>query len=177
LRQATFDMVYAGSGVFQWRFYEGQLGTDRTATIIFSLKRGNMEGPVYVKNKINDRTIAIIAGDGEEADRTILVRIPAYSNYSAGDNAIEYFIDGRGAISNDELAAMADASIYEVRAESQLSFRVLQTQRDLYGRDYDLGDLVKGVFEDVSKDLKVYAVTVAMDASAEEMIQIEMKDA
>jgi hypothetical protein len=172
-----FDLVYTGGGNWQYRFYEGQLGTDRSATVRFALQYGNMASPVYQKNRINERTVAIVLGPGEEATRTVAVRIPSYSNYDVADNSMEFFVDARGASSSDEVNAIGDAAIWEARAESRLSFQVLQTVALRYGRDYFLGDLVQGYFQGISKTLKIYAVTVAMDGSGEEMISVEMRDA
>jgi len=170
-----FDMVYLGGGQWEYRFYEQQLGTDRTASVTFALQWGNMANPVYARNRINERTVAIVGGAGDESARPYIVRIPVYSNYDAAVNSVEFYADGRGATSTDQLQAIGDAAIYEVRADERLNFEVLQIESLRYGRDYFLGDRVRGYYQGINKTLKIHGVTVAMDGSGAESISIEMR--
>jgi hypothetical protein len=61
-----FELLRQGASgrsfVFYWR--PGQLGTNRTATLLFSLDRNNMLTPVYTRNWRARRTIAIVGGQG-----------------------------------------------------------------------------------------------------------------
>jgi hypothetical protein len=172
-----FDMVYMGAGIWQYRFYAEQLGADKSDTVRFALQWNNMGEPRYVKNKLNERTVAIVGGQGDEATRKYRITIPSYSNYDAGSNSVEYYVDASGTTEDDEIDSMGNASIWENRADAQLTFTALDTESTRYGRDYGLGDLVKGYFEGISKTLKAYMVTVTMDGSGQEQIRVEVRNA
>lgn len=175
LAPGDFDLVYLGSGQWQYRFYEGQLGTDRSNTVKFALPWGNMDTPTYDKNKMNEQTVAIVGGRGEEETRRLYARIPTYSNYDAAVNSVEFYVDARAAESDAEEDAIADAAVWEARAGSTLTFKTLQTKALRYGRDYFLGDLVRGYYQGINQVMKVWSVTVAMDGSGEEQIELELR--
>lgn len=170
-----FDMVYVGAGVFEFRFYHGQLGADKRNAVKFALQWNNMANPVYQKNKIHERTVAIVGGLGDEEERPVVVRIPSYSNYSPTNNSVEFYVDGRNTEEEGELNAIGDAAIWEVRADSRLDFDVVQTRSLRYGRDYNLGDLVTGYYQGINQVMKIWDVTVSMDGSGQERIDVGLR--
>ena len=176
LGPGDFDLVKTGAQAWEYRYYENQLGTDKSTTVQFSLGNGNMTNARYIKNRLQERTVAIVGGAGDEADRTYHVRTPSYSNYDASNNSIEYYVDASGAESATEEQSIGDASIWEVRADSQLLFDVIQTDAWVYGRDYVLGDIVGSYYYGINNDQKIWGVTVGMDGTGEEKIQLDIRD-
>lgn len=136
-----FDIVKTSSTAWQWRWYTGQLGTDKTASVIFGMNRGNMANVETVDDHIDEATVALVAGAGEGSDRETL--IVTGDNYAAG-NDIEVFVDGRE-VETGQSNALTDkgtARLEEVKRVQTFSFDTLQVEGSRYGKDYNVGDLV-----------------------------------
>jgi hypothetical protein len=138
-----FDLVKTGAATWQFRWYTGQRGTDRTDSVLFALERGNMAAPEYTHDRVDERTVAIVAGQGEESDRAVEVRTgPDY----AADNDIETFVEASDLTTTAGLQSRGDTELEESRARQQFEFAVLQTPGCFYGVHYGLGDLVKAQY-------------------------------
>ena len=170
-----FDLVKTGGTEWEFRFYSGQLGTDRSATVTFSLEYGNMGDPVYEKDRINEKTVALVGGQGDGADREIVER--QGTDFAFDTDDIEVFVDGRNEDATAKLEAKGDAAIEKYRARNEFSYTVLQTPSSLYGKHYFLGDLVKARYKSIEVTQQVYAVTVKFDGKdGSEDIKVEMRD-
>jgi len=167
-----FDLVKTGAQAWEFRWYAGQRGTDRTATLLFALERGNMAEPVYEYDRLDEATVAIVAGQGEGADRAVVVRTGP--DYAAG-NDIETFVDARNNTTTDGLNASGDAKLQDARARQQFGYRVVQTPGCAYGVHYGLGDLVKAQYGPVNVAQKIVGVTVSLDRDGAEKIDVEMQ--
>ena len=88
-----YDLVQTGANAWEFRWYAGQLGTDRSATVTFSLAYGNMANPVLNRNWIDEKTVAIVGGQCEESDHTVVVRTG--TDYSATVNSREVCVNAR----------------------------------------------------------------------------------
>lgn len=168
-----FDLIKTGGATWQYRWYAGQRGTDRSASVVFSLAYGNMASPVLRYNAIDERTVAIVGGQGEEDARAVVVRTGA--NYNAAYNAVETFVDGRNYTTTAGLNAQGDRQLSDSQARVSLEFDVLQTTATTYGQEYDLGDLVKAVFAEYSATKKIIGVSVSVTLSGE-TISVEVAD-
>ncbi len=167
-----FDLVRTGAAAWEFRWYTGQLGIDRTATLLFALERGNMAEPEYTYDRTEERTVAIIGGQGEKSDRTVVVRTgPDYS----ATNDIEMFVDARNNETTGGLNASGDAKLQEVRARRKFTYRVVQTPGCAYGVHYGLGDLVRAQYGPVNVVQKIVGVTVGLDRDGAEKIGVEME--
>jgi hypothetical protein len=163
------DLVPVATG-WEFRFHAGQLGTDRTASVVFALQYGNLAKPQYTYDRREEKTVAIVGGQGEGSERQIVVREgPDY----AADNDIETFVDGRNDAEADALATSGDRRLAEARAVQQFSFEVLQTEACLYGRDYVLGDLVTARYGTIQATRKIQSVTITHGEQGEETIKVE----
>lgn len=172
LADGDFDLTNTGGRTWQYNFYDGQLGTDRSASVVFSTGYGNMANPRYEDNKINERTVAIVAGPGAESDRTYYERTATFGNYDSGVNSHEIYVDGSGTESGDEANNLGDAVLYEAIQPATLTFDILQTEGSRYGREYFFGDLVTGLFNGASNTYQIKEVSVLMDASGREDLRI-----
>ncbi len=169
-----FDLVKTGATAWEFRWYAGQLGTDRSASVIFALQYGNMANPVLRRNWLNETTIAIVGGQGEGTSRATAVRTG--TNHSATTNSVEMFVDARDLTTTAGLQARGDNALYKSEARDNLTFDVVQTPGSLYGLHYTLGDLVTGYYEGVTATQQIYGVTVGLGESGQESIGVELRN-
>lgn len=166
-----FDLVTTGPAAWTFTFFENQLGTDRSATLTFSLGYGNMAEPEYSIERSPEKTVACVWGKGETVNRAYVTRTG--DNYSAS-NDIEVFVDAAGTSgTTDAYNAFGDRKLKELKASDDFSFKVLQTPASLYGKHYFLGDKITGVYKSISKVIKITSVGVSFQGS-KETIQIGM---
>jgi hypothetical protein len=151
-----FDLVYTGTG-FEFRWYDGQLGADRTATQVFTLERGNIAEPVYHLSSAKMSNVVVVGGKGEDAERQ--VRVVQSSDYSAGEHS-EAFLDATDVDTDDGLDDRGKAELEGLKTVREFSFQVLQTASSNFGVDYGLGDLVKAI-----NPMTGQAVTVKVDSA------------
>lgn len=174
-----FDVVKTSSTAWQWRWYEGQLGTDRSASVTFAMDYGNMANPSYRETVIDEKTVACVWGQGEGTDRDYVTRTG--TNYHATTNNIEVYINAQDIDlgDTDGLNSRGDTELDAVEARNEFTFDVLQAPATLYGVHYFLGDKVTAVnpFTGNSATLKVDQVTVSFDSKGGEKIAVGMVEA
>lgn len=155
-----FDLVRIGPAAFQFRFYPGQLGTDKSASVVFSLARGNMKTPSLTVTPAK-HTVAIVGGEGQQDIRsTVVVGTP-------GDGS-EVFLDARS-LSADQLTARGNLALTEAAATQEFSFAVMQTPTCYYGLHYGVGDLVQAKYMGLDAKRKIVGVTVELGDNGEEI--------
>jgi hypothetical protein len=167
-----FDMVPYVAG-YEFRWYDGQLGTDRSTTTLFAVERGNMAEPVYELDNRDEQTIAIVGGQGEGADRNVVVcQGPGYTI----TNDIEKFLYATYIETTAGLEADGDRYLLNHQAINSLVFSVLQTYSTQYGLHYFLGDKVtiRNPFTLVDSVGKVIAVNIVLLPEKPEKIEISI---
>ena len=169
-----FDLVRVGPAAWEFRWFAGQRGADRSGDLLFALERGNMAEPEYSHDRTEERTVAIVGGQGEADGREVVVRTGP--DYAAG-NDVEAFVDARQCATTAGLESAGDGRLESWRARQQFGYRVLQTPGCAYGVHYSLGDLVRAQYGPVNVVQKVTAVTVAVDRDGGERIDVEMQTA
>jgi len=170
-----FDLIKTAAQAWEFRWYTGQRGTDRSATVTFALGYGNLANPYYRHNRIGEKTAAIVGGQGEGSSRDIVIRTG--DDYAAG-NDVEVFVDARGYSTTAGYNAAGDKRLDELQARDEFGFDVVQTEACLYGAvaaggHYELGDLVTARAFGIERTHKFIAVTVALDADGNETIDLE----
>jgi hypothetical protein len=170
----AFDLIKTNAAAWEFRWYDGQRGKDHSDTVTFALQYGNMATPVLVRSGMDEKTVAIVGGQGEEDARTLVVRTGP--NYSAPHNAIETFVDARSYTTTDGLNAEGDRELDTLRRRDGFTFDVLQVPSTLYGIHYNVGDLVTSVYQDVNAVKVVQRVTVTVGEDGREQIKVEMAD-
>lgn len=168
------DFYLVRTGAQAWQFRTKQyLGTDRSTTVTFALNYGNMSNPVLRRQRINEKTVAIVGGQGEEDERIFVVRTGG--TYNATYNSKEVFVPATQYSTAAGLNAAGDVRLDEVRARDDLTWNVIQTPGSLYGVHYFLGDLVTGYYEGVTatKQISAVSVTYAPGNENPESIQVE----
>lgn len=170
-----FDLVKTSTAAWEFRWYDGQLGTDRSSTVRFALNYGNMANPSLRRDYSREPTVAIVGGQGVDASRAIVVRTG--TNYNATYNAAEVFVDSRNESVTASLQATGDVELALGQVRGDLTFDVLQVPHTYYGLHYTLGDLVTGIYEGYSATKKVRRVSVGLSEDGSENISVELKDA
>jgi len=172
-----FDIVKTSSTAWQFRWYTGQLGTDRTASVKFSMALGNMASPVYRENRIGEATAAIVGGQGNLSAREIVIRTGA--NYNVTTNNIEIFAAATDVAYGNTagLNSKGDGKLADTQANPTFTFDALQIPATLYGVDYFLGDLVTAInpYTDAALTQQVKSVTVSLGRDGSESIRPTFK--
>lgn len=162
---------------YEFEFYPGQLGTDRSASVYFAPELGNMGDPRYVIQRSSEATVAAVWGQGEAADRDYVTRTG--DNYSAS-NDLEVYVDAKEVEkgSTGALEDKGDVRLDELKARKKFTFNPLQTPATRYGEHYDLGDLVTATNPYTAETLtyKVQAVEVSLRAGEGESIKVELSE-
>ena len=171
------DFAVAGTGAatFEFRYYQGQLGTDRTAEVIFALERGNMGEPTLTLARQDEVNAVLVGGQEQGENRQTVWRTDADLIDDSPWNRSELFRDARDESAVAGLNARGDAELDAGKPRWTLTFRALQTPGCAYGRHYFLGDLVtaKFLFHEATK--RVVAVTVTVNESGPGKT-VEMED-
>lgn len=173
-----FDLVKTGARAWEFRTY-ALLGVDRTASVKFSLAWDNLGDPVLTGDALDEATVAIVGGEGEESARDF--DIVTGPNYAADYNDIEVFVNAaqQGVTS---LADAGNARLNELRARDELRFDVLQSTAFRYGRDYcvagQMGDKVGVTYYEANVTKKINGAHVMVNVSSggqkAETIRLEM---
>lgn len=165
-----FDLIKTAAATWEFRWYSGQLGSDRSSTVLFAVELGNMGSPRFRQRRLAENTVAIVTGQGQGSDRETAVRTG--DNYSVTNN-IEMLVDARDVAAGDTdgLNTRGDRALDEARAVDEFLFDVLQVPSTLYGRDYFLGDLVTVRSPYTGSDVtqKIERVTVAVDENGRDI--------
>lgn len=169
-----FDLVKFGATQWEFRWYPGQLGSDRRDSVCFALYWGNIANPLLTRDHMGERTVAIVGGQGQEANRAIVARTGA--NYDAQYNLVEVFVDRRDLSVTAALQAAGDGALKGLQTRDDMEFAVLQAPHTLYGRHYFLGDLVTGVVEGVAAYKQIRRVAVGLAGDGGETITVEMRN-
>ena len=167
-----FDLIKTGANAFEFRWYTGQRGTDRSGTVKFAVNLGNMANPEYADDRLDEATVAVVGGQGEETARAVVVRTgPDY----AADNDIEVFVNAAGLTTTSGLETQGDQTLEERRRLAQFAFDPVQTPGTFYGVHYFLGDLVSARYDTLTATFKVQAVTIAAQPGRNEDVKIELR--
>lgn len=171
-----FDVVRTGVAAWEFRWYEGQRGADRSATVLFNIARGNMATPQLTEARHNETTRIIVGGQGEGSDREI-VRVEDAVRVAASPwNAIERWRDARQEPDAAGLADMGGEWLEEGKPTDALTFKPLQVPGTLLDKHYWFGDLVRAEMLEVAVTKKVKAYSYAWSGQRQDL-GIELEDA
>ena len=167
-----FDVVPVTGG-YEFRWYAGQRGTDRTATQIFALERGNVANPRYLVSSVEAKNAVVVGGKGEEADR--LTAVVYSADHSAATQA-EMFENATDVETSDGLSDRGAAALEENKTVKTFSFDILQTEASNYGVEYVVGDLVKAInpFTNAAVTVKIESAQISYKTDGTLEIKIEV---
>jgi hypothetical protein len=167
------DLIKTGAASWEFRWYSGHRGTDRSATVTFAREYGNMGSPSYRRDRRDERTVAIVLGPGQGAQQTIDLRTSI--DYSATNNT-ELIVSATGEQSAAARDVTGDIALDERKARYQFRFTPLQTPSSQIDRDYFLGDLVRARYRTVNVVQKIVGATFSLNSNGNEQISVEMRD-
>ena len=176
------DLIYTGSPgspAWEFRWYEGQRGIDRSTSVLFAINYGNMEEPYYTIERQREKTVAIVGGKDEGSDRDIVIRTG--TNYSAA-NDIEVFVPATDVSKGNTTAlnAAGDRALVDLEETEAFDFVPMQTEGYAYGKAYcvtgALGDLVSARYDHpgfgvISGTFKIIGVDVSVSNRGNQPIE------
>lgn len=173
-----FDLLYTSSpSAYTFVWYNGQRGTDRTATVRISVPLGTASEFVAETDLMSGFfNTSIVGGTGEALGRLISVAPVTPPNNL---NRYEQFIDARNQKKSTAqmLFDLGTAErIRQIRSYRRYTATVLQTSSLLYGRDYFLGDLVTVQDETVLITQRVAGVDIDFSSEGKEDVNITLTD-
>ena len=159
-----FDLIKTGAAAWEFRWYTGQRGTDRTATVKFSIELGNMANPSYSMTRSGERTVALVKGAGTGSDRVVVIRTGA--NYSASNKSEMYVNASSQATTTATLNATGDAALKSSQANEVISFDALPFPNSIYNKHWFLGDKVSVKYKSHNLTPRIVMVTTTVDQQA-----------
>lgn len=170
-----FAIVGTGPATYRFYWYDGQLGMDRSATVIFAPEWGNMSSPRLRRRRTQEVNAVMVGGQGDGIARTTVWRTDAGRIADSPINRREVFVDQRQESDADGLDTAGDRALEEGNPRPELSFDVLQVPGCLYGLHYFLGDLVTAKFRGYEARLKIIGLDFTVTQAGEE-IKVIMAD-
>lgn len=153
----SFKFLLTDDNGFDIQFYKGKdraLLQTENSPVIFSSKYYNLINSQYVLDVAEDKTMALVAGEGEGDARAVLWTTKAQDVPKQLDRR-EMFVDARDLQSKkDDGTTMTEAEyaellrsrgkekLFETQTIEGLSGEVDTTLQFVYRRDWDLGDVV-----------------------------------
>lgn len=173
-----FQVVGTGPATFEFRWFTGQMGTDRTIgnenPVVFSLQRNNMLQPVLSVNHGQEYNCVYVLGSGEEASRTVLIVASAGAMGVSPWNRVEVSRQATNEGTTDGLTSAGVAELRAGAAQQSMGLGVAQTPECAYGVHYFLGDIVSALYKQ-RVDKKI--VKVSLDVTPDdETIKVELAD-
>lgn len=145
----TVQSVALRAGDWGFRIYQpvGQttllfellIGRDLSGTVLFNRDLGNLAKYVLSRKRATG-TVAYVGGQGDLQARNVQVVVDGAA--ASNDRRREFFLDQRQAAASDELVAAGREALTKVGATLSVALTPLDTDAVMYGRDYQLGDLV-----------------------------------
>lgn len=124
--------------------FDCYIGTDRTAeqdinsNAIFSVDYDNISEQRLVDSNLNYFNTAIVAGQGEGADREISI----VGDIGLGLDSFETFVDARDIENTDDLIPRGEQKLADTQPVLSFDSVVDVTKNLQYGVDFNLGDMV-----------------------------------
>jgi hypothetical protein len=173
-----FAVTHApGTTSFTFNTYYPRKGADRTGTapFVFSIEHANMSQPYATESHVDEFNSSLVMGQGEGSDRQFVVRDDANAQAASPWNRIEKAHDARQESDTDALESVGDQQLREGRATSRISFNVIESPVSIYGRDFQVGDLVLARFDGVEQIKKIIGVEITV-SDGRETLRIHFND-
>ena len=174
LGSAYYDVVWDGTAsvTLRVKYYTDQIGDDKTDEVIFDIGLDNVRSAAQRSNRLQEKTVAIVGGQGSGSSRTTSVRTG--TNHSS-THSYEVFVDARDKPSG-ELADLGDARLSELESDTVIDTTAIQSQGWMYKRDYDFGDKVRVRFQGTITDKLINEVSVTFTQDGNLNMTIGMID-
>lgn len=171
-----FDVIGMGAATFEFDWYAGQRGTDRTATVTFAPELGNMAEADLQRLRHDEINTIYVGGQDSGTARATAWRTTATLTDDSTWNRCEAFVNASQETAEAGLDTAGDAELWQGRPQDNFTCTILQLPGCYYGQHYNWGDLVTARFGTYSATKKLQSVTITVSASEAESIQVELVD-
>lgn len=174
-----FDVVRTAPGTFEFRTYAGQRGQDHGRSSgdprLVGKQYGNLSQASFGEYHADERNIVLVAGQGEEAARTLVTRTNTSRMNASKWNRREYFKDSRDEETTAALESDGDAALEEFAPKQVLTGTLHDTPGMQYGIHYQFGDILSAEAFGYFVDCHVRSVRVKVDQDNGEQIDIRLR--
>lgn len=164
-----FSVVIVGSQLV----FRVSSGVDRSASAIFSTTFGNVDQFQYTEDGLDSSNVVVVAGQGEQLDRIVLVR-GAAGIAPVGSARREMFVDARDLGEPNAITKLENRGDSKLVAGFNKSFSVTLASgiRPFYKTDWDVGDTVTIRHDPwgINQAEKIYEVEVSLTAGSDPKI-------
>jgi len=178
-----FDLARSTTDPLSWQFrwYPGQRGTDRTGTVRFGVELANMRNVTFRHRGSHAQTAAVVGGRGEGKRREIE---PRFSSADGTTRHREAFVNATEVElgKTDALRDKGDRYLSDNADTEVFAFDVVQTPNSKYGVHYCadgvIGDLVTVIrpTDGATQTHKIVEVTVAVHVDGSDSVTIQTEE-
>lgn len=125
----------------------------------FDVAAGNMDIPIFSRNRSDERNVVYAGGRGEGINRRFLET----HNINLNDSPLnrrEGFLDLRNARSDSDLSTASMDYLDKYEAQQKLTFNIIQTESVRWLEHWSLGDIVTSKYFNRTFDQRIKSVTV-----------------
>lgn len=176
-----FKVVGNGTAAFQFRAHAYPWGIDRStqglepatgrnaagnSPVIFSYSFGNMRQSTHSHSHTDEANVVVMLGQGLEDARETVAREDPTAQGLTPWNRREITRNANQESTVAGLEAAGDTLLHDLQAREVFHFAALQAGQWLYGRDYQLGDIVTA-HHTTDRHFQIVGVTVVVEAGRE----------
>ncbi len=181
-----------GNPGMPWTFkvHPGGLGRDLrigntqgNVPVVLSGELDNVIQPVFLVDRLEEVTSAVVGGQGDGKDRQVLSVRNANDASHSPWNTIEAFAHASkigdfttaGGAGIEEAVTVGNLFLHEKGVRTEITAILRQAIGTQYGVDIELGDLVTNVFAGQTEDVQVQKVLVQLFNNQAEQVEIELR--
>jgi len=186
------DNTSTGVPGFLFKTYNNHMGKDRTTVglnnttglnaagnvpVIFAVENGNVQSLSYIVSHIPEINVAIVLGKGDKSTRAVIAIVNNLAIAKSPWNRCETVVNANNQDFQYQLIAAGLEALVNGQAKEQFGFEPLQQPNALYGKDYNLGDMVTARVKGnlIVKHKRIMAVRINVTAGRE-TINIDFAD-
>jgi len=145
--------------------------------VIFAVENGNVQSLSYIVSHIPEINVAIVLGKGDKSTRAVITVVNNLAIAKSPWNRCETVINANNQDYQYQLIAAGLEALINGQAKEQSGFEPLQQPNALYGKDYNLGDMVTARVKGnlIVKHKRIMAVRINVTAK-QETISIDFAD-
>lgn len=168
---------YVNGNVVNLRFdtYVDQPGDDNTNRVFFGLQWGNLAVPSLEYDYTEEENYIYAGGQGEMSDRVVAESSSTALINASVYNRREAFEDARNTSTAAALADRADKRLREGQPRTRFSGLLLDTPQSRYGSDWEFGDRVTAIYNNIQFDGLINAVRFRLEESGLERIEARLE--
>lgn len=192
LFEEVYDMALAGRVDFIIQrisnnalvMFIEQIGSDKSLSNNYPVRpwvglspiRGNLANPSFLVDRQDERTFIYALGQGQ-ADSRLLYTQSAAGYSDSPYNRWEHYLDGRSNEKGDIVGLTNDAvaELFKYQARKTFEYTLEGGEGgNTYRVDWDVGDIVTALWDEIQYDLRVWGVDVQVNNQGE-LITIDTK--